>query len=286
MIDQLNSKFAIEDAFHFEEHSSGLVQGKISTELCEGSFFLLGGHVAEYSLRDKRPILFLSDSANYEKGKAIRGGVPICFPWFGPHKQESSQPAHGLVRTETWQIENAQLADDAVSVVLGFELDQLSLKYTISFGASLRMSLAVSNSGPATTFELALHTYFSVSDAAQVCIEGLESVDFLDQLTGKVNPATQEPIRFTEETDRIYQGEVSRLRLVDPAWNRTISVAPTNSHSTVIWNPWIAKAKRMPDFGDLEYPHMCCIETANITPNQVDLAEGASHTTAVEIVQQ
>lgn len=286
MLDQLNAEFAIDDAIHFEKHSSGLIQGKIATEVCQGSFFLLGGHVAEYGLKDKRPILFLSDEANYEIGKAIRGGVPICFPWFGPHKTDDSQPAHGLVRTEEWNVQSTSFDGQSVSIALGFQLGQLNLNYKIEFGPALSMALEVANSGPATTYELALHTYFSVSDVTQVQIGGLESVDFLDQLTGETQMASGQPIQFTEETDRIYHGAVKSLELVDPGWQRTILVEPINSQSTVVWNPWVAKAKRMPDFGDQEYPHMCCIETANISPNQVALDSGASHTTSVVIREQ
>ena len=283
MLEQLNAEFAIADVLMFEKHSSGLIQGKISSTTCTGTFFLLGGHVAEYALQPSRPILFMSEAANFEVGKAIRGGVPVCFPWFGPHKTDSNQPAHGLVRTEEWKVKAASFDGETVAVELGYELPNSTLNYKLQFGRSLQLEMTVTNRAAASSFELALHTYFAVSNSAEVEIQGLESQNYLDQLTGKTISATGQSIQFREETDRIYHGSVEAIRLIDDSWNRQIVVRPTNSESTVIWNPWIDKSKRMPDFGDLEYPHMCCIETANITPNQINLDTGQEHTTSLQI---
>lgn len=277
------------NALKFVEHESGLVQGVVSTPRVQGSFFLLGGHVAEFQPAGQEPVLFLSERAVFEEGKAIRGGIPVCLPWFGPKKNEAGEvdanaPSHGLVRTELWQVGSATLEDDVVSVSLEYQLEGLQLKNLVRFGTELSMSLSLLNeSEQPAEIELALHTYFKVGDVASVKIQGLEQIGFLDQLSGQTWPATGEAIEFSEETDRIYHGDASRVVLVDPEKARRIKVDSQGSRSTVVWNPWIEKSKRMADFGDHEYPEMCCIETANIRPNQVRLGPGEGTEVSLKI---
>lgn len=277
-------KFEIDDSLKFDKHPSGLVRGIVSTQRCRASFFLLGGHVAEYCPAGQEPVLFLSEAAHYEEGKAIRGGVPICFPWFGGNKNDPNSPSHGLVRTELWEVSASSCHDDTVEVTLNFATESLALEYRLSFGSSLELEMTVSNrSETEQRYELALHTYFSVGDIERVAIQGLEAQPFLDQLTETTESPAGGPIQFSEETDRIYWGEADQIRLVDESNQRTMLVEPSGSQATVVWNPWIAKSKRMPDFGDHEYPKMCCIETAKITPNDVALEPNGSSTTSVRI---
>lgn len=286
---EINERFGIEDSLEFVEHPSGLVQGLVTTSQCKGSFFLLGAHVAEFEPRAAEPILFLSEKTNYAEGKAIRGGVPLCFPWFGPRKDAEGNfvkdaPSHGLVRTEVWDVLSVNAEADRLSIVLGIQLEEMAVRFTLSFAAQLEMGFEVENqSKEPIEYEVALHTYFVVQQVSEVAITGLEKVAFLDQLTGETVSATGEPIRFTEETDRIYHGNVDKISLQDPLMARTIQVIPKNSGSTVVWNPWVNKSKRMEDFGDEEYPSMCCIETAAIRPNHVLLQPGDKETLGVKI---
>ena len=142
------------------------------------------------------------------------------------------------------------------------------------------MALRVENTtDDEVAFELALHSYFELSDCRHVEISGLESVPFLDQLTGINETSAGKPIRFTGETDRIYEPSRESIVIHDPKKLRRIEVTRTNSNSTVVWNPWIAKAARMGDFGDEEWQRMCCVETANVRSHQVRLQPRESHTT-------
>lgn len=265
-IDQLNNQFAIGDQLRFITHDSGLIQGVVCTAKCNGSFFLLGAHLSAFQPKSQSaPVLFQSSQSNYEEGKAIRGGVPICFPWFSAHPTDSDRPAHGLVRQSVWEVVRTSAENELVSVTLRWSNESFELRYEIVWGDSLQFQLAIQNQTDSLlSYEVALHTYLEVSDVANVTIEGLESTPFIDQLTKAANQPTGESIRFIEETDRIYQGRIDRVLLRDSGFNRTVVIQPVGSESTVIWNPWIAKSKRMADFGDDEYVRMCCVETANI----------------------
>lgn len=285
MIEQLNQKFAVGNSLKFVRHASGLVQGIVETPICTGSFFLLGGHVSAYQPKSqKHPVLFMSRDAIYAVGKPIRGGVPICFPWFGPNASDATAPAHGLVRTELWDVVESQQIGDAIVVRLKRELPNYRLEFRIEFGASLQMQMSISNTSDQTQrCELALHTYFQIGNLSKVSITGLESIAFRDKLTGKIEPAAGSPISFTAETDRVYMGNVAEIELQDPAWDRIIRLVPENSQSTVVWNPWIEKSKRLNDFADDEYLQMCCIETANVHPDELSINPGQTAVVAVQV---
>ncbi len=285
LLQELNRQFAIADHLHFERHPSGLIQGRIKTAKCSGSFFLLGGHLAEFQpASQQHPVLFMSGEAVYEVGKPIRGGIPVCFPWFGPNKADATLPAHGTVRTELWNVLRSEVNDRGVAVVLGYESRPFRVEMIANFGETLDVTLTAQNESQATQpCEVALHTYFQLGDVRRAQVSGLEQNAFRDQLTGQVLAATGDAIRFTEETDRVYRGEVGSITIEDEAYERRIKIAPRNSESTVVWNPWIAKSQRMADFGDQEFETMCCIETANVAPNGWNIDGGESRSIGFEI---
>lgn len=285
MIDDLNNRFGLGDQLVFSPHPSGLVRGVVKSKACTGEFFLLGAHVSAFQPTDQTgPLLFMSSKSVYQVGQPIRGGVPICFPWFGANKADSQAPGHGLARIRVWEIAKTERKGDTISVMLETTIDQLNLAYTLAFGTQLDLSLAITNVGDhARECEAALHTYFQLSDVREVRVFGLETLGYLDTLTHKTMPATGQAIRFTEETDRIYSGEVASIAIEDPGFARNIEIRPRNSRSTVVWNPWVAKSIRMPDFGDDEYLRMCCIETANVGLNRISLAVGQQQSIAVSI---
>lgn len=276
MLENLNAEFAIEGKLQFVEHSSGLIQGLVTSPECTASFFLLGAHVAEFQPSGCEPVLFMSQKAVFEEGKAIRGGIPICFPWFGPAKHDADAPSHGLVRTELWSVTKASAREGSVEVSLQIEADDFLLDYELRFGKDLQATFRIKNQATARrSCDLALHSYFAIGNVDSTQVQGLENHGYLDQLTGEEHLASGEPIQFTEETDRIYHGSCRQVRIVDSKNERTLVVEAQNSQSTVVWNPWVAKSQRMPDFGDLEYPHMCCVETANIRPDGITLDSGS-----------
>lgn len=277
-------RLEIADALRFRRHPSGLVQGCIATDKCKGVFFLLGAHVSEFQPIGQKPVLFMSSQTFFQEGKPIRGGVPICFPWFGAHPSDPAAPAHGWVRTDLWRLSNAILEDGKLTLRFEYRLDPFDLIYVVQFGDELSLDLQIINGGgKVETCEVALHTYFAVADVNRLLVTGLETFPFLDKLTALSNLNEGNPIRFQKETDRIYHGTVPEISIIDQVLQRRIVLSPRGSHSTVVWNPWIEKSKRMPDFGDDEYQRMCCVETANIAPNQIPLSPGQSTSIGVDI---
>jgi len=281
----LNANFAIANRLRFDLHASGLIVGHVDSGNSQGQFFLHGAHVTHFQpARASHPLLFMSKESLFANDKAIRGGIPICFPWFGP-SANPGEPAHGWARLANWQVASSSTTDDSVTVVMETSQGPFQVRYLIRIGDTLTTELTATNqSDHEVTCEVALHTYFAIGDIDAVSVQGdLEELPFLDQLTGQTHPATREAIRFTEETDRVYQGEAPTILLVDDAWKRTIEIASKGSHSTVVWNPWIAKSQRMADFGDEEYRSMVCIETANVKDRRIVLAPKRASTTRVTL---
>ncbi len=285
MLNGLNDRFALGEQLTFAAHPSGLIHGLVSTPLCRGVFYLHGAHVAEFQPAGQQPVLFMSNQSEFQAGKPIRGGVPLCFPWFGPHPSDSGSPAHGLVRTRSWEVQST-LRDAAgnIRVVLVLEIDQWRLTYSIRFGAALDLEMDIENlADEGRECELALHTYLTLADVQTASVHGLEHQPYLDKLTGELVEPSGQPIRFTQETDRVYQGPVAEVVVHDPGFHRRIRLEPRGSHSTVVWNPWVDKSQRMADFGDQEFERMCCVETANVGDNRLRLASRARDQTGVNL---
>jgi glucose-6-phosphate 1-epimerase len=242
-----------------------------------------GAHVASWVKKDGPPVLFLSGSSDFLPDKPIRGGVPVIFPWFGARE---GHPFHATARLADWDLSESLLLDGG-DVRLRFLLpgdDDLRVSFVVTVGESLRMELTVINRGTADfTFENCLHTYFTVGDIHRTEVRGLQGVSYLDKLLDRVLTEEQQAIRFTAETDRIYQNTEATTEIADAALGRLIRIRKSGSLSTVVWNPWIDKARNMPDFGDEEYLGMVCVESGNVREHAITLAPGASHTLAVEI---
>ena len=273
---------------HFEAGQGGLTKAVVATPVASGEVYLHGAHVTSWQPAGHGPVLWMSRSSLFQPGKPIRGGVPICFPWFGPNASDASAPAHGFARTAMWEVAEARpTAEGGISMTLQTRIDPFAVRFTVEFGSVLRMTLATelaTGVSASHRFEDALHTYFSVSDVRNISITGLEQSRYIDKLDGAAEkPATGVAIEFIGETDRVYFDSDSECHLHDPGRKRTIAVSKSGSHSTVVWNPWIAKSARMPDFGDHEWPEMVCIETANVGVNAVELAPKSIHSTTVVI---
>lgn len=268
-----------------ESGNGGLERIAIEHPLASGEVYLHGAHVTAWRPPGAAPVLWMSDASHFAADKPIRGGVPICFPWFGAKADDPSAPAHGTARVKDWEL--VHITDDAagVTVALRTHIGPFAVGYAATFAGTLSLRLDVVNtSAEPARFEAALHTYLHVTDIRQVEVTGLEGIDYLDSLQGRARvPATGEPIRFAGETDRVYLDDGPRVVVHDPGWRRRIVVGKEGSASTVVWNPWVAKAARMPDFGDDEWPRMLCIETANVADRAVTLAPGAAHAMRAEV---
>ncbi len=278
-IDQFNERFAVPDALRFEPGEGGLARAVVDTDLCSGSVYLHGAHVTGFTPAGHQPVLFMSPYSNFTTGQAIRGGVPVCFPWFGPHRTDKSAPSHGPARITAWQVQGALTNQGALTIELTTSIDPFRISHRVTFGHELSMTLSVQNqSDTSASFEAALHTYFAVSDVRQADITGLEGVDFLDKVdAGMRKNQGDKPITFIGETDRVYVDTQSACVLTDPGMSRRITVKKSGSDATVVWNPWTDRARALADLGKDNWTSMVCIETANAGPNAVSLDAGARH---------
>lgn len=269
------------------EKQHGLERVAVTTPVCEGHVYLHGAHVSHYRRSGEEPMLWMSDKSWFEPGKPIRGGVPICFPWFGARQGKPESPGHGFARLLPWTLATATAEGGAVTLVLTLGASEatrahwphdFAAEMRVTFGRELTMTLTVRNTGGEPfTFEAALHTYFAVGDVRRVRVTGLENVRYMSKVEGGAIKSSPEPITITAETDRVYMETASACVIEDDALGRKIRVTKRGSRTTVVWNPWVAKAKAMPDFGDDEWTGMLCIETANALDAAVTLQPGASH---------
>jgi len=286
---QLQTRYGISGALRFEAGQNGLTRAMVTTPQAEAQVYLHGAHVTHFQPRGEQPVLFMSARSRFEPGKPIRGGIPIVFPWFGKLASDPAAPMHGVARLAEWRIQSAtQAGDGSVTLVLGLDTDKgthpgwphaCELRYHVGIGSALDIALEVRNcSQQAITFEEALHTYLAVSDVRQVSIAGLAGTEYLDK-TDSMSRRTQgaESIRITGETDRVYLDTKTTCVLDDPSGGRRLLVDKRGSNVTVVWNPWIAKAHAMPDFGDDEWAQMLCLETCNAADNAVTLQPGHHH---------
>ena len=295
-LEELNKRFGIAGSVSFEAGPGGLTQVAIRAKGGEARVMLHGAHVTHWQPAGEKPVIWMSGKSWFEDGKPIRGGVPICLPWFGAATHAADMPGHGIARLRAWEFISARtLPDGRVEAVLATRSDEWTQRYwphefvakfTVVVGATLTMSLNMTNIDKAPyAITEALHTYFAVSDIHQVKVHGLENLDFTDTVGGGRRVVRQggEPITFAAETDRNNTATQATTVLEDPGMGRKITIEKTGSDSTVVWNPWIAKSAKMVDFGDDEWPGMVCIETANLGPDAVTIKPGKSHTMEARI---
>lgn len=278
---------------------------------------LQGAQVLEFRGKSQRPLLWLSEQAEFKRGQPIRGGAPVCWPWFGALERNpaavrnmargaapsshsstlaahgSTLPAHGFARNANWTLDRIDENAERTTLVLryatvaGIQPDwphDATLALAIDIGRALRMELSTRNESP-STFALtqALHTYLPVGDIRQVELGGFDGARYIDTLDDWREHRQQGAIEFAGETDRIYLGVPPQVELIDRAWQRRISLRADGSNSAIVWNPWIDKARRLSQFADDAWQRMLCIETANVLDDAVTIPPGGEHVLAVEI---
>ncbi len=250
-----------------------------------------GAHVLDWTPAGERPVLYLSPTAVFRPGKAIRGGIPVCWPWFGPAVADGL-PAHGLARTRPWTLEATEAMNDGVSVRFSLRDDAathelwphaFAATLRVHFGRSLHVALHVENRDPEPVeITAALHTYLAVSDVRRVSVLGLEGAEYQDHVGPLTVRRQGGPVEIGSEVDRDYETD-GPVTLVDPGWRRHIVVQGHNSRCTVVWNPWIAKSATFSDLPPDAWPHFLCLETANAWRDRVTIPPGQAHELATTI---
>ncbi|HEX8550588.1 MAG TPA: D-hexose-6-phosphate mutarotase [Abditibacteriaceae bacterium] len=243
------------------------LEGK--AEIC-----LHGAQVTRWQPGDGDNVIFVSTQSEWQADKPIRGGVPICFPWFGPHARDKDAPLHGWARLCEWQLQSA--AED--EAVLSLERDGWQLLYRVRVGRDLELALEIRNGASHTKrCEAALHTYFAVGDIERVMVHGLAAAEYLDKTEDFARKTEETPaLKIVGETDRIYFSHAT-VEIEDQANVRRIIVEKSGAGATVVWNPGREKAAAMPDFGDDEWRTMLCVETAAVSECALELAPNETH---------
>jgi glucose-6-phosphate 1-epimerase len=250
--------------------------------------YLHGAQVTSWRPTGGEDVIFLSEHSQFEKGKAIRGGIPICFPWFRNKLDDPKAPSHGVVRTKAWELDSLETHGGTVVVSLSTVSDEgtrawwphdFHLVHRATIGAELTQELVTTNTGAAPArFEEALHTYYRVGAAESVRIRGLDGVAYLDNTDDNREKRQEGDIVFTAQTDRAYLDTTHAVEILDPVLLRRIRLEKQNSRTTVVWNPWSTGAQSLSDLGDEEWRTMACVEASNMRAYPVDLAPGQQHT--------
>ncbi len=287
-VPQLDRRFGIPGIARVVEGHGGLAKVEITTPAAAGEMYLHGAHVTSWQPQGVEEVLFVSSQSRWEDGRAIRGGIPICFPWFANKADDPSAPAHGFVRTKSWRLESIVQNGDAVTIAMSTQSDAGTKKWSpidfhllhrATFGLELQLELVVTNTGPTELrFEEALHSYFRVGQIEKVRLQGLDKVTYLDKTDLNREKTQHGAVAFGSETDRVYLNTRQTIDLEDDSFNRHIHIVKANSLTTVVWNPWVQKARNLSDFGDDEWMYMVCVETSNVSDFAVKLAPGQEHT--------
>ena len=284
-ISELQKRFGSENV-NFYAGPGGITAVKLTNDFGETSLTLHGAHVMSYIPKGAVPVLWMSEKSMFAAGEPIRGGIPVCWPWFGPDVT-GKFGGHGYARVSQWNMISAtQTPAGKTSVTLEltdrdvdakFAPQPFKLELSVTLGSSLTVALKIYNTGTSDlAYSGALHSYFNVADSSVIKVRGLEDCEYTDKVLN-VDGVQEGAIVIDREIDRVYRRTSGIVNVEDPVFGRVIRIAKSGSTSTVVWNPWIEKSKKMPDFGDEEYHTMVCVEAANASAAADDrvLAPGA-----------
>jgi glucose-6-phosphate 1-epimerase len=287
----LNNRFGAPGRIAFRSGEAGLPVVSLANRYGTCEVSLYGGHVLSYRPTGHSPVLFLSKKSLYEPGRPIRGGVPLCWPWFGPSK-EAGLPMHGLARIVQWDLRATEYSSDVTELRLALVDSDLTRRYwPFAFELSLRVWIdqrlnieltTLNRDAQPFTITQAFHPYLLVRDIREVTVLGLDQATFMNTLT-RQSGKQEGPLAIRAETDHIFTPLKPECMLHDKRLGRALAMTFSGTPQMVVWNPWIAKAKAMADFGDEEYTSMLCLEPANTAHSAVTLAPGQQHTLALAL---
>ena len=296
---ELNEAFGLPEVLVFDEPLVGMPRLRFEAPACKAELFLQGAHLTQWAPADRIAALFLSSKSSFAPGTAIRGGIPVIFPWFGapstsPVRTSPGAGQHGFARNAPWTLRFAALAGEDLHLSLtldqteavrssGFSGFELALDAVL--GRTLTVRLTVANTGNAPLFfEEALHAYLAVGSSRAVSVDGLKNTEYLDKTDGfKRKQQTDTTLHFEGEVDRPYLNTVAPLTLHDRILGRRMSLTKTGSNSTVTWNPGPKLAAKLPDLADTGWQHFVCLETANVAENAITLPPGQAHSMAMQL---
>ncbi|MFV1984210.1 MAG: D-hexose-6-phosphate mutarotase [Thiohalomonadales bacterium] len=293
----LNKKFAIDGSVVIKEidpsEKNSLLYIDINNEFASATIHLQGAHLTAWAPNNAVPVIWLSEAAKFVSNKSIRGGIPICWPWFGENQTNREYPAHGFARTVLWEIESIEILNSGKTQVI-LSLPQNNIPSTqwqfntqvqciFTIGQTLELEIVTYNHGKEKiVIGEALHTYFNVCDVRNILIVGLDECEYLDKLEKFKNKTQSGSIAIKQEIDRIYLSTLQDCIIEDLGFNRRIKILKKGSLSTIVWNPWCDTANKMGDLGDNGYLNMICVESANAAQNVVTIEPEQKHSLFVQ----
>jgi len=289
----LQQRFAQHDHVAFEQLEHDVTVMRVDHPQATATVSLDGGQVLTWQPKSQSvPVLWSTDPAQWRKGRAIRAGVPICWPWFGSHPRQPEQPSHGYARLCEWDILSiSTLQSGALEINMTMIAPSESampsavsakLSVCISIGETLSVALTTTNTGEQTIcLTEALHAYLNVGAISRIHIEGLNGYSYVDLIDRQLVKTQNGVVKFSGEMGRVYLNTKSDCLIVDRMYGRSIKIEKTGSQSTVIWNPGLDTASKMDDLGPIAWQKMVCVESANALDNQITLKPGDQHTLAV-----
>lgn len=277
--------YEIPDNLAFHKTENGLIKIVINNEHAEAEIYLHGANLTHFQPKGEAPVIFHGKETIFSASKTVHAGIPICWPWFGPHPTDSTKPQHGFVRDMCWKLKSANmLKTNETEVVLSLKESAktlalwpyaFELELTFTVGRSLSVSLKTTNSADtAFTLTQALHTYFAVSDIDSIRSQGIEGTPFIDYADAKKEKTESEPLHVSRMTNRVYVPTQATCRIIDPLLKRTIIIEKEGSNSTTIWNPW--QESGIHDLPGDVYRKFLCIETTNALSDSKSLQRGES----------
>jgi glucose-6-phosphate 1-epimerase len=294
-IAEFNVAHSIAGKLQFIEGKGGFPLIEIDNGQAKATISVYAGQVLQFQPAGaSHDVMFLSDKAYYQAGKAIKGGIPVCWPWFGPDPEDKGRASHGFVRDRLWQVTStASLADGSTQVILGLvdtaETRSIwpcafNLAIEITVGHTLKIELVTRNTGDqAFKITQAFHTYFTVGDISQVSVVGLAGTEYLDKVDGGQTKTQDGAVTVAQEVDRVYLNVPPTLTIDDRALGRKISIVSSGSKTAIVWNPWSEISAKMADLGDTDYQRLICVETANAANEVVEVAAGKEYRLGVTI---
>lgn len=297
-IEELEEKFSIEGELGFAEAENDLVFITVSNKFADADICLYGAHITSFRPHRTMDILWMSPESNFEPGLPKRGGIPICFPWFGPHKTDADKPQHGFARLMNWNVVETKAQPSGETILRlqlcssektkAFWAHEFCAELEITVGKTLTVTLNVSNtSSESFEYSCALHSYFNLSAIGNLAIEGLHNTKYHNQLAPGDFVQEEKMLKIQKAETRHYYDTESTCVIYDEVFGRKIVVEKKGSKVTTVWNPWEETCSKIDDMPDDAYQTFVCLETVNAFEDTIQLAAGESHeTTAIIGLQE
>lgn len=293
-INELDEKFSIEGELGFAQLENDLIFATISNKYADADICLYGAHITSFKPHNTMEILWMSPMSNFQEGLPIRGGIPVCFPWFGLHKTDPEKPQHGFGRLMYWNVvETASLPNGETTIRLQLTSSEETKKMwpydfcaemTVSVGRKLTTTLKMTNtSSELFEYSCALHSYFTLSSIENIVIEGLQNTKYQNQLQPGDFIQESNELSIAQAETRHYYDTESPVVIADPVFRRRIRIDKSGSKVTTVWNPWKETCAAIPDLPDEAYQAFVCVETVNAFSDTITLVPGEVHETSAII---